>query len=91
MNCKCGKELEKYDTRYITDPIKQDFVCRRCWITNRENKKAEVQACCRCDKELNGKDFIDHRYCLGVDKTGKTGWNLFCIECQPYTEMAEYH
>ena len=80
-----------YTGRYVIEPIKQDFVCYECWVAAKKKKQAEVKNCCRCGKLLNGKDFIGHRYCLAPDKSGKTGWNLFCIECQPYTEMVGHH
>jgi hypothetical protein len=89
--CQCGRELEKYDTRYILDPIKQDFICRRCWIVNRETKRIEEKKCCRCGKKLEGKDFIDHRFCLARDKTHRSVWGLFCIQCENYLKMGEHH
>ncbi len=89
--CACGKEIEYYSTKYVIDPMKQEFSCRECWEASKEKARRETETCCRCGKVLGGKDFIDHRFCLAEDKQGKTGWNLFCIECEPYQEMAGKH
>lgn len=91
IKCTCGKEIEKYSTKYITSPLNPEFVCRECWQADKESKKAEVQVCCRCDKVLKGKDFIDHRFCLAPDKDGIYRWKLLCTECEPYIEMGEKH
>ncbi len=91
IKCSCGKEIEEYDTRFVTNPMTQEFVCRECWKAYKEKKQVGVEVCCRCGKALTGKSFIDHRYCLAPDKDGKTGFNLFCISCASYPEMSERH
>ncbi len=89
--CKCGKEFDEYGNKFVINPMTQEFSCYDCWVADKEKKEAEVDVCCRCWKELNGKDFIDHRYCLAPDKKGKTGWNLFCISCEPYPKESGKH
>ncbi len=89
--CKCGKGIEKYSVKFIIDPLSPEFVCFDCWTADKERKQAEVCVCGRCDKTLDGIDFIDHRFCLAPDKDGKTGWNLFCISCEPYVVRSEKH
>ncbi len=91
IKCSCGKELEEYDTRFVTNPITQEFVCRECWKACKEKRHVEVDVCCKCGKALQGKSFIDHRFTLAPDRKGKTGFNLFCISCEPYSEMTERH
>lgn len=91
IKCTCGKTIEKYSTKYITSPLNPEFVCQECWLAYKESKKAEVQVCCRCDKVLEGKNFVDHRYCLAPDKDGKYVWGLFCIECEEYKPMESKH
>ncbi len=91
IKCACGAELKRHAIRYVIEPIKQEFVCYKCWVAAKEKSLAEVENCGRCGKLLEGKDFIDHRYCYAPDKDGKIGWNRFCIECEPYTEMAKHH
>ncbi len=85
--CICGKEIKEFSQKYITDPLNPVFICRECWLADKAKKKAEVRVCCRCGKVLDGKDFIDHRFCLAPNKEGKTGWNLFCISCEPYYSL----
>ncbi len=90
-NCICGKEIKEHSQKYILNPLSPEFVCRECWLADKEKKKSEVEVCSRCDKVLDGKDFIDHRLCLARDKQGKTGWNLFCISCEPYIVRSARH
>ncbi len=89
--CNCGKDIEQYSTKYVTDPMTQEFSCRECWQASREKKEAETMTCARCGKTLNCKCFGERRFCLAKDKDGKYGWNIFCISCEPYQEMAEKH
>jgi hypothetical protein len=56
------------------------------------NKKAKKEIFCGCcKKELEGKPFIDQRYCNGKGEDGKYRWGHFCLTCEPYPEMAEHH
>ncbi len=89
--CPCGKELGKYDTRFVINPLTQEFVCPACWLAEKAKKEAETNECARCGKVLDGINFTDHRYCSAPDKNGKEGFNMFCIQCEPYTRMGDHH
>ncbi len=89
--CPCGKELGEYDTRFVINPITQEFVCPSCWLAAKAEKEALTKECARCGKVLDGMNFVDHRYCFAPDKEGKTRWNMYCIQCEPYNKMGKRH
>lgn len=91
IKCPCGTELGEHDARFVIHPMTQEFVCPKCWTADREKRATEIYECCRCGKKLDGSNFVDHRYCYAPDKAGDIGFNLFCIECEPYTPMGDRH
>ena len=89
--CPCGKELGAYDTRFVINVMTQEFVCPKCWLAEKTKKEDLQRNCVRCGKLLDGMNYVDHRYCLAPDKDGKYGFNMFCIQCEPYPKMGKRH
>lgn len=64
---------------------------RVCWLYVWSFGMKEKKICARCERELEGKPFLDMRYCAAKCKDGGYAFEMFCLDCEPYPEMGEHH